>query len=112
MQFIDRDPLYKIVRITGPHHNLLGLQIAAEPVESTPKLEDLNAGPGASVGLDGRAVAIHVMRGVEDACRELHKAYHVEKIQYVGEDTPPVEVYRMLAKRLVQWIDEVRSGQQ
>lgn len=110
MQFINRDPLYRIIRITGPHHNLLGLQIASEAIERAPDLEELDRDSGSSTGLDGGDVATHVMLGVEDACRDLHKNYHVEKIQYVAEDTPPVEIYRMLASRLVRLIDEVRAG--
>jgi hypothetical protein len=110
MQFIDRDPLYRVIRITGPHHNLLGLQIASDALERAPELEELDRGSRSSVRLDGREIATHVMLGVEDACRELRKTFHVEKIQYVAEDTPPVDVYRMLARRLVHWIDEVRAG--
>ena len=109
MQFIDKAPLYRIIRITGPHHNLLGLEIAAEPMEHEPEIEALDRDSSKPARLDGREVAAQAMLGVEDACRELNKKYWIEKIQYVSDDTPPVEVYRWLAIKLVRWIDKSRS---
>lgn len=111
MQFTDKDPLYRIVRITGPQHNLLGLEIAPAPIAGEPTLEALDRDAGKVVRLDGGQVAAQVMLGVDDACGELATRYHVEKIQYVAEDTPPVEVYRALARQLVLWIDKARRGE-
>jgi len=111
MQFTDEDPLYRVVRITGPQHNLLRLQIAPEPTEGEPALEALDRDAGKAVRLDGGQVAAQVMRGVDDACGELATRYHIEKIQYVAEDTPPVEVYRALARQLVLWIDKARRAE-
>lgn len=108
MQFVNRDPLFRIIRITGPHHNLLGLELSPAPGEV--ELEVLNRGADAVTRLDGRRVAAQVLLGVEDACLELHARYDIAKIQYVADDTPPVEVYRFLAKQLVLWIDRAKAS--
>ena len=108
MQFIDRNPLYRLIRITGPHHNLLGLQIAAGSTERDPAIEDLARGSGRPLRLDGLEVATQVMLGAEDACRELSKKYYFDKIQFVSDDTPPLDVYRWLAGELIRRIDAAR----
>jgi hypothetical protein len=102
MQFIDTDPLYKIVRVTGPQHNLLGLQLSHEPVAGDPEIEALDQATGKPGALIGREVAAQVMLGVAEASAELQRTYHVDKIQYVSTDTPPVTVYRQLALEILR----------
>jgi hypothetical protein len=101
MQFIDRHPLYRIIQITGPTHNLLGLQISSAPMMGEPQLEALDDDAG---GLNGREVAAQVMLGIAQSCAELQTTYHIEKIEYVSADSPPVEVYRGLAIELMRRI--------
>ena len=43
MQFINEAPLYRIVRIAGPKHNLLGLELADSPLATAPAMEMLDA---------------------------------------------------------------------
>lgn len=108
MQFVDNAPLYRLIRITGPRHNLLGLELASGPTEREPELEVLDPG-AAQARLDGREVARQVMRGIEDACTELGCEYYVERIQYLAGDSLPTETYRSLASELIRRIDIARS---
>jgi hypothetical protein len=119
MQFIDNDPLYKLVRITGPTHNLLGLQISRAAIAGEPEVEALDQASGAPAGvdavggrggLDGREVAAQVRLGVEQACTELQRTYHVDKIQYLSTDSPPVTIYRQLAAELIRRVHAARSS--
>src|SRR4051812_42036716 len=75
MQFIDRHPLYRIIRTTGPTHNLLGLQISSEPVMGEPGLEALDGNTG---GLDGQEVAAQVMLDIAQAGAELQVTFHIQ----------------------------------
>ena len=109
MHFVDNHPLYRITRITGPQHNLLGLQLANDPPASGPEVEALDRGSREPGSLDGREVASCVMLGVEQASSELHRAYFVEKIQYVLTDSPPAAIYRQLAIEIIRRVDASRS---
>jgi len=109
MQFIDNCPLYRLVNITGPTHNLLGLQISLEPKMEQPQIEALEIDSTKPARLSDREVAEQVMLGVDDACRELNRMYYVEKIQYVRADTPPARIYRTLAMELMRRIDGARA---
>jgi hypothetical protein len=101
MKFIDRHPLYRIIRTTGPTHNLLGLQISSEPIIGEPGVEALDGNTG---GLDGQEVAAQVMLGIAQAGAELQVTFHIQKVEYVSADSPPVEVYRRLALELMRRI--------
>jgi len=87
MQFIDTAPLYKLIRITGPGHNLLGLWLASGPTEREPEVDAVVLNPNEPVRLNAREIVEQVMRGVTDACRELNQPYYIDKIQYVTGDT-------------------------
>jgi len=102
MQFIAKAPLYKIIRITGPQHNLLGLQIAPGPMAGMPVIEALDRPSGEPGQLVEREVIEQVMHGVDEASRELNQTYGIEKIQYISTDSPPVEVYRYLAIEILR----------
>jgi len=109
MQFIDKAPLYKLIRITGPGHNLLGLWLASGPIEREPEVVAVVLHPNEPARLDAREIVEQVMRGVADAGRELNQPYYIDKIQYVTGDTPPVEIYRWLAAEILRRVHAARS---
>jgi hypothetical protein len=110
MQFIDEAPFYKIIRVTGPQHNLLGLEIALIPTGGEPEIEALDH-PGDRQGpLNDRNVSEQVLLGVEDASTELARRYYVRKIQYVSTDSPPVTIYRQLTIELIRRVDASRRN--
>ena len=109
MQFIDTAPLYKLIRITGPKHNLLGLWLASGPTEREPEVDAVVLNPNEPARLNAREIVEQVMRGVADACRELHQPYYIDKIQYVTGDTPPVEIYRWLAAQILRRVHAAQS---
>lgn len=109
MQFIDNAPLYKVIRITGPHHNLLGLQLSEEPTTVDPEIEALDQDADHSVRLVGSEIAEQVMLGVEQASVEVGTTYYVEKILYVSSDSPPTSVYRYLAVEIVRRVYHLGS---
>jgi hypothetical protein len=102
VQFINNAPLYKVIRITGPKHNMLGIQFSESPMTSPPIVEALNAEPHASVKLAAGDVVEQVTQGVRLAEQEFGREYHVEKIQFVTTDTPPASVYKDLAIELIR----------
>jgi hypothetical protein len=90
---------YRVTRITGPAHNLLGLSFSDGGPESVTveKLARPSEPP-----IDERALAIAVSHGVEQANKALGTSYRLKVIQYVPTDTPDLETYSYLARMIVE----------
>ncbi len=101
MQFIQDNEWYKAVRITGPAHNLLGLAFGNE-TDGQVIVQPLPVKDSQAKRISAEDVRQHVLNGVMDANQGLGTAYHVKKIQFVPTDTPPLDVYRALAKSIVE----------
>ena len=98
MQFSKQEDLIRVVRISGPAHNLLGLQFGDHA--QAPELEELSA-PGRH-NLQAADVAREVMAGVDEAAGELGLTLRLQRIQFVASDTGPASVYRDLASAAVR----------
>jgi hypothetical protein len=101
MRYSISGDFYRVTRITGPGHNLLGLSFA-ETEPETVALERL--GPAPEQSIDEGSLTRAVLSGVEAANAALGTAYHVARIQYVGTDTPSPEPYASLARCIVERI--------
>jgi hypothetical protein len=106
MQFINEAPLYKIVRIAGPKHNLLGLELSAEPVESV-TLESLD-GTSSERQLDADEILIQVRIGIDRAKTMFGRDFHVKRIQYVSSDTPSPDIYVDLTFEILRRIEALQ----
>ena len=101
MQFHSEENLYKVVCITGPTHNLLGLEFAkqvGEEVITEPII--LNANEPERLSAD--SVRNAVIMGVERANLDFSTDYQLRRIQFVVSDSSPVEVYSDLAWQIVR----------
>lgn len=103
MQFIDNAPLYRIVRTTGPTHNMLGLEFFDDDTMAAPIIEILDAGKE-TPRLQADAVAAAVARGLEVAAAETGRHRQIRRIQFLASDSPPVEVYTMLTQEILRRI--------
>lgn len=103
MQFINEAPLYKIVRVTGPKHNLLGLELSAEPVE-TVTLEALD-GANSENKLGADEILIQVRTGIDRAMAMFGRDFHVKRIQYVSSDTPSPDIYVDLTFEILRRVE-------
>jgi hypothetical protein len=101
MQFLQENDWYKVIRITGPAHNLLGLSFANE-AEDQVVVQPLPVKDGQITRISAEPVRQHVLAGVADANFSLGTYYRVGKIQFVPTDTPPMDIYRSLAKSIVE----------
>lgn len=98
MQFSRSGDAVQVVRITGPAHNLLRLELGATP--GSIQVQNLDrSGPAL---LQASEVEREVMNGVADANAALGTSIVVHGICYVSSDTPPVAIYRDLARALVE----------
>jgi len=103
VQFHFNDGIYRAVRITGPTHNLLGLafltpQEKGGDVVSVEPLTRANE----PARLHAEDVREKVLEGVREANAHLQANYRPSRIQFVLSDSGPVEIYRMLARRIVE----------
>jgi len=102
VQFLSDGEIYKVVRITGPTHNFLGLAFMQPKTNGIVSVEPITMNAGEIVRLRADEVREQVMEGIKEANAELGANYHPRRIQFVPSDSTPVEIYRMLAKRIIQ----------
>jgi hypothetical protein len=100
MQFSRSGAVVRVVRITGPSHNLLGLELAGQTGDV--EVEEMEV-PGTR-HLHASDVRQNVQMGVADANDELNTQYAIRRIQFVPSDTGPAGVYRELAKAIVHHV--------
>ncbi|EAM7548826.1 hypothetical protein NZQ62_004497 [Salmonella enterica] len=96
----EKDRAYKAVKITGPRHNFLGLVFSDTPA----KLEAINLEEKKPSYINEFQLIDAVLKGVQkgNTCSNLQ--YNLEKILYVGSDSPLYEAYELLAFEIVQEI--------
>lgn len=104
MQFNFNNGIYRVVRITGPTHNFLGLAFwtPQEKEGDAVSVEPLTIKPNEPVRLDAEDVREEVLEGVREANAQLRANYRPSRIQFVPSDSRPAEIYRMLARRIVE----------
>jgi len=100
MQFSRDGDWYQVIRITGPSHNLLAIQLG-EPGAAEVVVERLSVSNEAPE-IEADDVQRQVLDGVKEANAQLGTRYHVAAIRFVTTDTPSPGVYRSLAKTIVE----------
>jgi hypothetical protein len=100
MQFIHDGLFHKVARITGPSHNLLGLEFTLEIPVRPPRIVLRPAAAASSLNAD--AVIGEVIAGIDEANQAFGTHLNVTAIQYLTDDTPPEATYRLLAFSLVE----------
>ena len=105
MQFINEAPVYKLVRVTGPTHNLLVLRFSPKPVESPVLVQALDAARSCVNPMGEAEVLANVMRGMEECMGEFGKQYFLEAIQFLAGDSRPADVYREMTKEIIRRIE-------
>ena len=101
MQFSRSGNFWRAVRITGPAHNLLGLAFSNEAA-AAPRARNIDKEKDKPARLKAEDVVAHVLSGVAEANAKWHLHLNVSEIEYIGSDTPPVDVYRFLAFELIR----------
>ena len=110
MRFLTEGAIHKVIRITGPSHNLLGLELESSASACSCTVEALGEdGPKAGL-LDADEVIRYVLAGVSEMNDALGTRYQVKRIQYVPLDSPPAELYKTLAKSLVEYVHRLKQG--
>jgi len=106
MMFSRVGSLYRVARITGPAHNLLGLEFHDHSVSSDVVVDKLQSPDGPETGgLPEAQVRDAALAGVEEANKDRGTSYSVKRVQYIPADSPPTDVYRFLARCIVERID-------
>jgi hypothetical protein len=99
-----------VARTTGPTHNLLGLEFHGHSGLSGVVVHKLQSpGTPESGGLPEDQVRDAALAGVEDANKEMGTSYAVKRVEYIPADSPPVDIYRYLAKCIVERLEKRES---
>ncbi|HKQ39177.1 MAG TPA: hypothetical protein VJ063_13960 [Verrucomicrobiae bacterium] len=92
---------FRVTRVTGPSHNFLGLEF------TDVRTEELIIEPHPPIGptppiLDHEKVKQQVLRGVDEGNVYFGTKYVVKRIEFVPNDSPPSEIYKLLAYSIVE----------
>lgn len=104
MQFVRDGDLFKVVSITGPTRNYLGITFGGQE-ETGIDIDVMDIRPDEPGYLEADDVEAEVLAGVEAANKLLGTSYRVQRIQFVRSDSPPAETYRNLAMKLVERVE-------
>ncbi len=96
MNYTRNGNLHRVVRITGPTHNLLGLEFGAK-VDSC-VVERLSTAVG---GIDAEEVKAWVLAAVAKTNDEFQTNMEVRRIQYVPSDSPDPKAYEVMVRELM-----------
>ena len=100
MHFSRSDDTVEVVRITGPTHNLLRLELGTAPGA----IEVQNLDESGPVQLRADEVEREVLCGIAEANAQFGTNIAVRGICYAASDSPPVSTYRLLAYALVEHV--------
>lgn len=100
MQYMFDGKLYKVVKITGPKHNLLALGFSED--QESIEIVDLNKSIHDDVNIVSSQVEKQVLKGIQEANDELGTNYKVAKIQFVSSDSPSDSIYIELSKLIIK----------
>ena len=99
MRYSINGDFFRVMRVTGPAHNLLGLSFSQNAPEAV-VLERLAGSSEQTIDEDRLREA--VLSGVDEANASLETDYHVSRIQYVPTDTPDLGTYSLLARWIIE----------
>ncbi len=103
MQFVHVGSSFRVTRITGPKHNLLGIEFwEGEAAPEPPIVETLGPEKQCRDSLPSDEVCKNVLLGVSDANQKYGTSFAVKRIQFVPIDSPPPLTYRALAHAIVE----------
>ena len=101
MQFVRDGELFRVISITGPTHNLLGLMFGGQEGDEV-DIDVMDIKPDETKQLDATEVKRQVCEGVDAANQAFGTRYLLKRIQFVPSDSPPAENYRTLAMKVVE----------
>ena len=108
MQFTYDGELYKVIRVTGPSHNLLGISFANSESKSL-DIEVLQIDGEKRESILADNVKEQVLLGINEINEELNTNYKLKKIQFLTSDTLSEDIYKELVKELVKQIESKRG---
>jgi hypothetical protein len=100
MRYMRDGNLHRVVRITGPAHNLLGIEfVDVDPADCT--VERLGPAVRQPGQLNDDEVKAWVLGAVANANAEFGTHLFVRRIQYVADDTRDADAYAAMTRELV-----------
>ena len=100
MQLIIDGNLYKVARITGPAHNMLGLEFLQKGDIGQLTIIDLETEKPNKEILTEDSIKAIVISAIEEFNREFKVDLRVKSIQFVSSDTPIIDCYKELTREI------------
>lgn len=98
MQFIYDGNMCKIVRITSPSHNVLGLVLKKNGKNSDLEVLDIE---NSHSFFKPETVKSQVLEGLNEANKEFATNFKIVKIEFSSKDTPSETIYGYLTKEII-----------
>jgi hypothetical protein len=105
MQFIFDGEIYKIVKITGPTHDMLGLSLTENnSTKNNIEAMPLSIKKDEIYNANASEVKEQVLIAIDEINSKFGIKYKVKKIQFVPSDTPAANIYKELVIELISHI--------
>lgn len=108
MRFSRFGDVYRVQRVSGPTHNMLGVRFAENPV-AKPSVRSISEENADRQRLRAEDVARHVLAGIDRANSAFKLRIYPAEIEFVLSDTPPADIYALLAYKLIENMLEKKS---
>lgn len=103
MKFIKDGEIYKVIWISGPKHNLLGLVFTDQNIKKDQvKLIQLNNNRNEADIVNSLDIKEQVFAGLNEINSQLALNYNIKEIHYVSSDTPSADIYKELTKEIIK----------
>jgi hypothetical protein len=101
IEVMNFDKSFRVTRLTGPSHNLLGLEFGESPKSGVlvEPLPPVGKGPNLLIAAE---IQRHVLEGINNANEQFGTNYIVKRIEFVPDDSPPAQTYELLAYSIVE----------
>jgi len=102
MQYAFDGEFYKVARITGPKHNMLGVRFS--DLNSEIEVFNLDSS-GKQANFSANEVKNQVQLGLVEVNLELGTNHKISAIQFIGSDTESDSIYVELVKEIVRRLE-------
>lgn len=100
MQLVIDGDLYKIAKITGPTHNMLGLSFFQENETGQLNIDDLEIKKSSHNTLNKNNIIEIVTSTIEEFNSEFKVNLRIKTIQFLSSDTPIINCYKELTTQI------------
>src|SRR5438105_4060843 len=106
MLFIKEKNIYKVIKITGPKHNLLGLSFCGNIDKNNIEIIELPISTNEKQQISSSVIKAQVCAGIEEINAKSINKYKIDKIYFIPSDSFSEVVYKELTIEIIKRLEQ------